>query len=523
MADPRPISDRNYMANSIRLLIEFLTDRHYDHALSHQLLTKPMKKDFVNIMQFLFRELDPNFEFSPKIEEDVANCYRTLKYPFPISKTALAAVGSPHSWPPLLAAISWIVELLSYDSIVQEESADSVEKGEDNGEKEMFDYLSDAYKAFLCGYDDEYDSMTLKMEEKLDAQSHEIRQVTEEIDRENDDLKRQIRELENAQSLSALNAKKRDYIQDHEKLKGLVDRYEGANVKLEESIQTFGQKLAQQHADYQEHKAKISQLQHRIDTQELSSSDLERMQGERSRLQELLQSLEGRYKALQDSHWKQETEISQAMDQVEELVNSYRIACIRLKLDEKQANGVEYAIQIDAHSGGAQAASALMNHLKKTIVPALLEYRRQRIERLDRVLDKAVEAKVKIGQATSEMNDAIKAQRDIVAQEHKLEESIRREQEAMESALERKLKEIEEIEVDLERLKFEDDATSEIGRAEKLLREAKQAYTDMTEQYEREIESRLRFIQHAIGISISFKEHIAKLMTDAEVFVRQFE
>ena len=120
-------------------------------------------------------------------------------------------------------------------------------------------------------------------------------------------------------------------------------------------------------ADYEEHKAKISQLQHRIDTQELSSSDLERMQGERSRLEELLQSLEGRYKELQDKHWKQETEISQAMDQVEALVNSYNIACARLKLDEKQANGVEYAIQIDAHSGGAQAASALMHHLKRPL------------------------------------------------------------------------------------------------------------------------------------------------------------
>jgi SMC interacting uncharacterized protein involved in chromosome segregation len=34
------------------------------------------------------------------------------RYPFPLSKTALVAVGSPHHWPPCLAALTWLIELI---------------------------------------------------------------------------------------------------------------------------------------------------------------------------------------------------------------------------------------------------------------------------------------------------------------------------------------------------------------------------------------------------------------------------
>ncbi|KAF0720072.1 Aste57867_572 [Aphanomyces stellatus] len=520
MTDPRPIGERNFMQMCIRLLIEFLSDRHYDHPLSQQLLYKPMKKDFVNIMQFLFRQLDPNFLFSTKIEEDVGNCFRTLKYPFPISKTALAAVGTLHSWPPLLAAISWLIELLTYDSIVQEEGGDDAD---DNGDKEMFEYLTVAYKAFLSGNDDEYDLMTRKMEESFDAQNRKIQQETDVVQRENDDLRRQIEELETGQSLPSLNNKKRDYTHDRDKLKALVQKLEINKEKYHDSIRMMEQKLARAHHEYEAYQAKAAELQHRIDTQELSADDLERMQRERARLQELLATVDARFKGIQASHWQKETAISEQMDRVEEAVKEYMTLCRRLKLDEKHGSGIDFGISIDAHSGGAQAATALMLHLKKTIVPGLQHFRRQRIERLDRVLDRVVEAKVMTGQATSEMNDAVEAARGIDGQERKLEEAIRKEQEAMDAALELKSREIEEMELELERLQNDDDVSTGVGKAEKLLREARAAYAEMTEQYEREIDSRLRFIQHAIAMCIAFKERVVSQLGDAERAVRRMD
>jgi SMC interacting uncharacterized protein involved in chromosome segregation len=54
-----------------------------------------------------------------KIEDDVPLFFKRINYPFAISKSALFAVGSPHSWPAVLAALTWLVELLNYNSKVR--------------------------------------------------------------------------------------------------------------------------------------------------------------------------------------------------------------------------------------------------------------------------------------------------------------------------------------------------------------------------------------------------------------------
>lgn len=40
--------------------------------------------------------------------------FKRLRYNFQISRSNLTAVGSPHTWPSMLAAITWLVELLNY-------------------------------------------------------------------------------------------------------------------------------------------------------------------------------------------------------------------------------------------------------------------------------------------------------------------------------------------------------------------------------------------------------------------------
>ena len=61
--------------------------------------------------------MDPNLNPKNfgKIEDDVPAFFKRLRYPFQISKSALFAVGSPHTWPGLLAALVWATELLCYE------------------------------------------------------------------------------------------------------------------------------------------------------------------------------------------------------------------------------------------------------------------------------------------------------------------------------------------------------------------------------------------------------------------------
>jgi len=127
-------------------MASYLSSRGYGDASSlnvKQLVNSgPSGRDFQNIMTFLLRRFDPTFhspstagngnqrsdEVVLKFKDEVSMAFRCLGYPFPISKTGLVAVGSPPTWPALIAAIDWLVDLLA---IVDEE--DALDWGLDEG------------------------------------------------------------------------------------------------------------------------------------------------------------------------------------------------------------------------------------------------------------------------------------------------------------------------------------------------------------------------------------------------------
>ena len=68
---------------------------------------------FSIIFQHLYSCINRNFSMAnKKIEEEVPKILKSLKYPFTISKSAMFSIGSLHSWPPLLGALHWMVELI---------------------------------------------------------------------------------------------------------------------------------------------------------------------------------------------------------------------------------------------------------------------------------------------------------------------------------------------------------------------------------------------------------------------------
>ena len=111
--DPRPISDKEYMKTSIHSVINYLTEHHYDRPIAPRVLSSPTTKDFVHILSFLLTAIDPNFKFGGKFEEEVPVIFKSLGYKITINKGPLQSVGAAHSWPQLLAALSWLVELLN--------------------------------------------------------------------------------------------------------------------------------------------------------------------------------------------------------------------------------------------------------------------------------------------------------------------------------------------------------------------------------------------------------------------------
>lgn len=57
--DPRPVSDKAYQANCIKSLIAYLSTHGYDQPLAPKMLSNPMGKDVMHILQFLMRQVWP--------------------------------------------------------------------------------------------------------------------------------------------------------------------------------------------------------------------------------------------------------------------------------------------------------------------------------------------------------------------------------------------------------------------------------------------------------------------------------
>ena len=47
-----------------------------------------------------------------KFEEEVPKILKSLGYPFTLSKSAMFAIGSLHTWPTILGALQWLVDCL---------------------------------------------------------------------------------------------------------------------------------------------------------------------------------------------------------------------------------------------------------------------------------------------------------------------------------------------------------------------------------------------------------------------------
>lgn len=175
-SDPRPIDSKKYFHESIKRVIAYLTEHAYDRTISLKMLTTPTTKDFQFVLEFLLRGVDPNYAMDSgktKFEDEVIGVFKALGYPFEIRKQALYTVGSPHSWPALVATLTWLIDILEYDEEVQARKEEDCFDA-DVTFKIFFDYLTKAYRKFLDG-DDDCPDLDEELSMVFDARNAQVR------------------------------------------------------------------------------------------------------------------------------------------------------------------------------------------------------------------------------------------------------------------------------------------------------------------------------------------------------------
>ena len=189
--DPRPITDKAFQQKAIKTLLAFLKEFNYPNAVTQKSLSKPSSKEFNQVLSFMLRLTDANFQVDSnmKFEDEVCLQFKCLGYPFTISKTSLAAAGSPHTWPTLLAALAWLAEHLMRtrldrpdDYLWNDQPFDSLEELQNHTEKAFYQYLLSSYQAFMQGDAARINELELALQKRFDDDDKLLENEVNRID-----------------------------------------------------------------------------------------------------------------------------------------------------------------------------------------------------------------------------------------------------------------------------------------------------------------------------------------------------
>ncbi|KAG2116506.1 HEC/Ndc80p family-domain-containing protein [Suillus discolor] len=246
--DPRPIRERSYQSRMKQDIYSWLQATEFD--ISVQTLSNITGKDYRAMFQHLVTIVDPGYPFDPRLrfEDELQPALKALRYPFStqIDNKWLAAPGSMHSWPALLAVLHWLVEMgkarLNYlqsedDPTLQiadripEEFSDPI-----HHQALAFNYFSEAYVAFFHGAD-VFHEQDKELEASYGTSSIFLKAALSDDRIEAKKNERVVGDLENKKApLEKLQKIRACILDDRAKFDDVLHRLESRKRQLTESV-----------------------------------------------------------------------------------------------------------------------------------------------------------------------------------------------------------------------------------------------------------------------------------------------
>jgi kinetochore protein NDC80 len=396
MPDPRPISEKTHMLESMRKIVTFLTDQGYEEPISLKTLQSPAIKVYASILQFLFRRIDPQFTFKGQFDEEIPNMFRMLDYPIAIQKGELKVI-SQHHWPRLLAALSWykylslhlcciflkknafferLVDLVQWDLTKAVQQEDPLETEDTEGI--FFEYLSASYRQFMDNIDDTSE-LDAKFMGQFEDKNRQIEQECTQLERANAVLQKDISRLEQqASQLPAFRKQKGMLQEDIVKLTEFVASLEEYEVKVQRKMATNEKDLAAKKKRLEALQKEKESLQTRLSAQEASGIDCAKMMREQSEFEEQLTKLRQKREMARQMRGEQEIQMQKLLEVVESELFRYNELSMRLRLLPASANTKMPEVSFDlGFKSHADADEMVSGDLAKVIKPALKSLRVQ--------------------------------------------------------------------------------------------------------------------------------------------------
>ncbi|XP_069137112.1 kinetochore protein NDC80 homolog isoform X2 [Argopecten irradians] len=372
--DPRPISNKSYQQSCIKDLVLFLTEKQFPQSISPKVLQSPTSGDFMKIFEFIYGFLSPKCSVS---RDDVPRIIKQLGYPFTITKSSMHSVGSPHTWPTLLAALHWLVNLIRWGlSDLESVFFPSVDDDFENSVPETkvkYDYFEQTYSAYMAGQDsfEDYD-------EQLEGKMHERYCGTgggnTSLEMEHKRLQAELELLENEMDGFKTSQEARDMLKlDVVRYTEHLSKIDNHRQEQEKQVAEVEEELNEAMADAKCAESNKEKLIALFEDQKLSQADVERIKLHRQELQRQRHEAERRESEVDKEIWQKEMELSKEHEKLEERCNEYSMLAQKLKLiplSAENAYGVDYELN-PSYKGYMES------RFTDTIKPALLQLKKQ--------------------------------------------------------------------------------------------------------------------------------------------------
>lgn len=308
-----PISDRSYQLNAIRTINAYLSSHSLPFTLKPPL---PSAKDITETLKFILSRFGLNPSESQKLDDDLQTLLKSLNCPVKVNKSALRAPGTPHSWPSLLAAIHWLVQLGKFDDHRLSTRAQQLAS-----ENKVFRYTVENYSHYIRGEDKEADDLDSQF--MLELEQEKARLVAD-VNASEENLKAQEAKLEALKNgpseREVLENEKSALEEDVKKFHSIIEQLQGrittVERSLEEQVKGLETKVAEKESIYAENE----ELKKKVEEQGINPRDADRMKRELHALERDIADIENQRIEWEEKGWDLDSAIGNMYKKLEELM-----------------------------------------------------------------------------------------------------------------------------------------------------------------------------------------------------------
>jgi kinetochore protein NDC80 len=373
--DPRRLRDPGVRGQMAQDLLDYFTRNNYEMetatTLTNKTLTSPTQKEFNGMFKWLYNRLDPAYRFQKNIDAEIPPLLKQLRYPFEklITKSQITAVGG-NNWHTFLGLLHWIMQLATMADSYASGKFDyaCMEAGLDvSGDRIIFDFLSDAYKAWLSvdadADDDEADKIVQlhadRMADRFRAVNKDLLDDVEMLAAEKKALEDQISELERGHEHGKKLDDKLELIMgDIVKYEEWIAKVERKMKKSEERIQMLEDEMRKVDDDIEKVEKEKAEYQEAISQQGITVQDLDRMSSEIERLEKSKQATASRLEETRTRASQMESEASKKLEELERCVEAYNSLAYKIGLIPSTAlNAKGQNYELAMRIGGSNTAA----------------------------------------------------------------------------------------------------------------------------------------------------------------------